>query len=96
MTSTALFLFILGLICGMVRVGGGVTSVVDVPDCFVPGECLGSFEIGILPGLDDPEQCLEMCKQTEGCAFFTFYVTDGVCIAHQVIKRLNSYHKLHP
>ncbi len=46
--------------------------------CFVEGQCLGSF-LGTLEA-DDAEDCLEVCQETDGCGWFSFDSSDGLCL----------------
>ena len=46
--------------------------------CFVEGQCLGSF-LGTLE-TDDAEDCLEVCQDTDGCGWFSYDSSDGLCL----------------
>ena len=46
--------------------------------CFVPGECTESDLVTALPVLD-LNNCLEMCKNTPECAWFTFVSYANFC-----------------
>ena len=46
--------------------------------CLVPGECIFSQSIGILPS-KDKIQCLELCQNHVNCNWFTFYPETEIC-----------------
>ena len=46
--------------------------------CLVPGECIFSQSIGIIPS-NDKIQCLELCQNHFNCNWFTFYPDTDLC-----------------
>ena len=42
-----------------------------VPQCFIPGECTSSALVGAEPAVD-VNNCLQLCKDSSDCAWFTF------------------------
>ena len=48
----------------------GTTTVPDL-QCFIPGECTNSAFVGAEPAVDI-NNCLQLCKDTSDCAWFTF------------------------
>jgi len=47
--------------------------------CFVNGECQESISIGVSEE-STPESCLNTCKSTANCEFFTHYQDDNICL----------------
>ena len=47
--------------------------------CFVPGECQDSISIGVVQE-STPEQCLDECKATDDCQYFSHYQDNAICI----------------
>lgn len=56
--------------------------------CFVAGECTNSFFLGAL-STPDPQECLEFCRGTPGCANFTHTAADQNCLALGNCAELN-------
>ena len=53
----------------------------DSYQCFVPGECLGNLiEHADVEG---EVECLDTCKATEGCEWFTFLGDPGICLLYE-------------
>ena len=46
--------------------------------CFVPGECTNSALVNALPAVD-VNNCLQLCKNTSDCAWFTFVSYANFC-----------------
>ncbi len=49
-----------------------------VGGCFVPGECIFSAYLREWP-TPDPQECLELCQELDGCDFFTHYGNGDYC-----------------
>ena len=47
--------------------------------CNSPGQCLSSETVGIAL-TNSSIDCLETCKTTQDCAYFTVYTTDAICL----------------
>ncbi len=45
----------------------------------VPGSCIGT-SIGALAGVTDPYECLQLCKDTSDCAWFTSSPETEICM----------------
>ena len=56
----------------------GLICVSAQQQCFVPGECTESDLVTALPAVD-LNNCLEMCKNTPECAWFTFVSYANFC-----------------
>ena len=60
---------------------GSVRGQGDI-GCFVPGECRDSITLGLFSSSSSVE-CLNQCKGTAGCRYFTHFEADDVCFAFQ-------------
>lgn len=47
--------------------------------CFMPGECVESSIVSLIFP-ETVEECLDWCKHTESCLYFTHYQVDFVCL----------------
>ncbi len=56
-------------------------SFTSAQKCDIPGLCLGN-EIDFTV-TDSPEECLEFCRITQGCFWFTFDSSIDMCIAFE-------------
>ncbi len=56
--------------------------------CFVPGECTSSPLVGDW-STPDPQECLELCQELDGCRFFTHYALEGHCLGLAACVRLS-------
>ena len=57
--------------------------------CFVEGECLGGVSAGITSA-DTAQDCVEFCYSMDGCEYFTYSPTGGVCVAFADCPELSS------
>ena len=56
--------------------------------CYVQGECIGGVTVGI-SHLGSSSECHESCKNALNCEFFTYFITDGVCLQLQTCPELD-------
>ena len=47
--------------------------------CFVPGECIEGNTVGLF-SLETAEECLDRCKDSASCLYFTHYRVGFVCL----------------
>ncbi len=53
--------------------------LVDEIECFVDGECTQSLFVGQYSAVD-AQECLDICKDHEGCQYFTYFGQDDTCV----------------
>jgi len=53
----------------------------EQPECDIPGECVGVL-ISVSEASNTGE-CVISCQHVTGCAWYTFYPTDGLCTLHE-------------
>ena len=57
-------------------------------DCFIRGECQGGTLVG-QSIIRDKVQCLNFCKGLDDCTDFTWFKSDGLCLAFQDCPKLD-------
>ncbi len=53
-------------------------ALADDPNCSLPGQCAESDYISHF-GCEDERECLDSCKDTIECAWYTFDSDDNIC-----------------
>ena len=61
---------------------GFASAQTDSIGCFVEGECTNSFYVAATD-TDDIQGCLDFCRDSPGCNFFTHYNVSSGCFAFQ-------------
>ena len=67
--SLRILLLALGLISGLAKA--------DL-QCFVPGECIQSNLVSV-ESTQSAEMCLDLCKNTDNCQWFTYIAYASLC-----------------
>ena len=65
----SIFFITTSLVIGVL--GTTSSTPAPVPQCFIPGECTSSALVGAEPAVD-VNNCLQLCKDSPDCAWFTF------------------------
>ena len=68
--------------CFLVLVGLAALARAADPDCFQPGECLMSPYLDD-EGTSDLQECLDLCRETDFCSYWTVYQDENLCFLFQ-------------